>query len=253
MTFSVEKLEGGVKNLFSGKKKWFVIGGIVLLLLLFVFTKKSKSVARIDEYPGLKTDAGSITGSGSGSGGVSSGDLSLIRDNFTQQVSNLAEETKKNQEALNAQIAQNNQSTMGMFTGLTDAIGKQQSSFQDTLNSMNADFSQQVNSYESNLKRMQDALDARLNNSSPMVSTGSVSHSSSPSSPYSGSGANSTQSAQKGETYVDRINNASGTDSAKQQAIKDAEYNQNRLDEIRNQYKNKGNSGVTVVQGTVVR
>lgn len=239
MSFSVETLETNVKKVFSGKKKWFIIGGIALLLLIFMFTRKKSSSygVAIDEYPTLNTESGSISGSGSGSG-VSSGDLSLIRDNFTQQVSDLAQATKDSIEKQNAIIAQNNESTKGMFDGITDAFGKQQSSFQDALNSINADFSKLQTDYNSNLANIQ-AQANKVVNSGSTSSSSSSSSSSNVYNGYTGSGAGSTQSAQQGQTSADRIDQAQGTTQAKEQAKVDAAYNDNRLQEIRNQLSNK--------------
>jgi hypothetical protein len=122
MQFSVEGLESGVKNAFAGKKKWLWIGGVgVVVLVLFLKSRSSQSDAGTvyyDGYPQTSDYTGGSTG-----GGITSDDIALLRDNFSEALSTSLEKVNSRIDEVQTVQYQTAQSWGDSLAEINDTFG----------------------------------------------------------------------------------------------------------------------------------
>jgi len=155
----LERIETGAKNLFSGRKKWLILGGLAaLVVVIFVLRKRSSSsdTVQLSSYPTTGADyTGSIGAGGGTAGGVTSDDLALIRDNFSQQLADLEEKFNEAQQENTktiSELSQQNQalaqattaSLQDLSSSFADKLSDLSSGFADKISDLNSDFSQQI-------------------------------------------------------------------------------------------------------------
>jgi hypothetical protein len=148
MAFSIEGVKDTLGGMFKGKKKWLVIGGLVLVGVFFYMRNRSSSASSTTgtlSYSGYPDVTGSV-GSGSTSSGVSSDDLNTLAAEFTKQ---LTETSSSYADALNSQQANFNTLLAG-----------QNSSFNDKISVLTENSAKTNAEYLSNLGLMSDANSA---------------------------------------------------------------------------------------------
>lgn len=226
MEFDMHSIETKVKSLFHGKKKWFVIGGIVLVVILFIFMRK-RSAANTAYYSGLPVNpetSGDLGGSGGGGGEI---DVQGITDQFTKQITDM----NKN---FTDQITQSNNYYSALFEKQNQAYQEAQRAWDAQMGDLAAGFNQQLADANAQFQAKfaeQDALNQKtLADMNAQLAAAKSQAYSAPS--YTGGSSYGND----GGTHYDNYGyySGSGLQQEKQQVISSGNYSQQTNNYINN-------------------